>query len=69
MFDIIKILINLNFLYIFLDKKYIEVIHTSIYCTLVRNMNMLHFFKYFGLCMKRGNGSSQEENYLGLLLG
>lgn len=48
---------------------YIEVIHTSIYCTLVRNMNMLHFFKYFGLCMKRGNGSLQEHNYLGLLLG
>lgn len=32
-------------------------------------MNMLHFFKYFGLCMKRGNGSLQEQNYLGLLLG
>lgn len=48
---------------------YIEVIHTSIYCTLVRNMDMLYFFKYFGLCMKRGNGSLQEQNYLGLLLG
>lgn len=60
MFDIIKIFIDLNFLYIFLDKK-IYWSNWYIYMYLLyigkKYEYVIFFYILVYICMKRGNGS------------